>query len=217
MAATKLKSSIANSKNDVPSIQEAWVPGPTGVPQAPAPKEWRPGEFEATSIPAVPGNRAARVDAFHRKFGYPVRRTPTLPTADELRFRLKLNVEESMVEVLEACFAPGPELDMAREALRDLLERGRLSVCMRDLVDALEDSDYVTEGFRASLGVDGEPFARLVHAANMAKSPPDRDDPNSTGKAIKPRGWQPPDVAGELRRQGFDRDPLARLVPPEKP
>merc|ERR1712137_886756 len=43
----------------------------------------------------------------------------------------------------------------------------------------------------------------VVHAANKAKRNPDtgRFEKNEDGKVIKPPGWQPPNVEGEIARQ----------------
>jgi predicted HAD superfamily Cof-like phosphohydrolase len=66
--------------------------------------------------------------------------------------------------------------------------------------DALADIDYVVEGARLEFGINGSPIADEVHRANMAKlGGPKRAD----GKHMKPEGWTPPDVAGELVKQGW--------------
>jgi hypothetical protein len=49
--------------------------------------------------------------------------------------------------------------------------------------------------------IDGAPIAAEVHRANMAKV----GGPKSpTGKQLKPPGWTPPDIFGELKRQGWE-------------
>lgn len=49
-------------------------------------------------------------------------------------------------------------------------------------------------------GIDLRPVWSEVHAANMRKTTgPVRED----GKRLKPEGWQPPDIAGVLRAQGW--------------
>ena len=62
------------------------------------------------------------------------------------------------------------------------------------------DLDYVVEGTRLEFEIDGGPIAVEVHRSNMAKvGGPVRED----GKRLKPPGWTPPDIAGELRKQGW--------------
>ncbi len=62
------------------------------------------------------------------------------------------------------------------------------------------DLDFTGEWLRLILGYDGAPIAKAVYQTNMAKlDGPIRED----GKQLKPEGWQPPDIEGELRRQGW--------------
>ncbi len=65
-------------------------------------------------------------------------------------------------------------------------------------IDALCDLLYVTYGAAVSLGVDIEPFFDEVHRSNMAKVGGTR---RPDGKWLKPRGWQPPDLARILRER----------------
>ena len=59
----------------------------------------------------------------------------------------------------------------------------------RHLVQELIDLTYVIMGTFAELGLDPMPAWRAVHEANMLKEPSP-----SGGKAIKPAGWQPPEI-----------------------
>lgn len=148
--------------------------------------------------------RRERLREFHRAMGAPIAETPTVPTDDRVRLRCSLVTEEPL-EFVEACIAPEDLrshaiLQEIQSYIATLIRFMRIKVDMPAAADALEDSDYVNEGTRAEFGIDGEPIAALVHAANMAKvGGPRRAD----GKAMKPDGWTPPDVAGELRRQGW--------------
>lgn len=86
-------------------------------------------------------------------------------------------------------------------AIWDLIQSAPLCIDLPALVDATADLDYVVEGLRVRLGVDGDPIWEAVHAANMAKSTgPLRED----GKRMKPEGWKAPDVEGLLREQGWE-------------
>ena len=64
------------------------------------------------------------------------------------------------------------------------------------------DEIYVLLGSLAAMGVDFWPLWDAVHAANMAKA----GGPVVDGKVKKPEGWQPPDIEGELRKQGWEGD-----------
>lgn len=150
-----------------------------------------------------------QVEEFHRAFGHPVGESPDLPDEDTLKLRLKL-VAEEFFELLSACgadcFAYSSDSD---EYAEDTVRRGirHLDKGVQDLVkiaDALADLDYVIEGMRLAFGINGKPIAEEVHLSNMAKLGPDgkpirRED----GKILKPEGWKSPDIAGELRRQGW--------------
>lgn len=169
---------------------------------------------------------ARRVRAFHLRFGHPVRWTPAVPSEAEVRFRLALITEEYF-ELCAAVF----DLETACTAMhlfQDVLRSAPVRVDLPAAVDALADLDYVVEGTRAVLGVNGSPVAEAVHAANMAKDPVyvahkdayvggHRDEPvdgasrearlfgtpDPQAKPVKPPGWAPPDVAGLLREQGW--------------
>lgn len=66
-----------------------------------------------------------------------------------------------------------------------------------DMIDALVDILYVTNGMAIEMGVDLEPFWDEVHAANMRKvGGPIRED----GKRLKPPGWRAPDIAAVFAR-----------------
>jgi hypothetical protein len=49
------------------------------------------------------------------------------------------------------------------------------------------------------LGIDLEPVLKEVHRSNMTKRPPGE----TAAKAIKGPDWSPPDIQGELMRQGW--------------
>jgi predicted HAD superfamily Cof-like phosphohydrolase len=133
------------------------------------------------------------------------RETPGIPSDRTVRFRLRLIAEE-FVELLEASFHnndgdSSADIYSIHTMLNTLINDGRIDVYLPEFIDALGDLDVVIEGARVACGVDGRPIARAIHAANMAK----KDGPKreSDGKRLKPPGWTPADVAGELRKQGW--------------
>jgi predicted HAD superfamily Cof-like phosphohydrolase len=126
---------------------------------------------------------------------------PHVPPTETLKLRLRLIAEE-IVELLQGC---GCERS-ASGALQSSLERTIVSIVstrhanLSDIADALTDLDYVIEGMRLACGIDGAPIAAEVHRANMAKVGGER---RADGKHLKPKGWTPPDIEGELKKQGW--------------
>ncbi len=149
----------------------------------------------------------AMVWDFHRLVGQPIRQAPGIPSDDRVRLRLRL-VAEEFFELLEACdihqsLAQTMVFTAIAALHTDGADPNRIS--LPDFVDALADLDYVIEGSRLEFGVDGWPIAQEVHRANMEKQGGGLDE---HGKAIKPEGWEPPDIVGELRAQGLVGDPF---------
>ena len=153
----------------------------------------------------------AQVRAFHVAMGVPAdAMKPTIVADERVRLRAALIAEE-FAETMAALFdlnsdhpdGPGSfggvERLLAR--LKYMVENAPVRVNMVELADGLADLDYVVEGTRLEMGIDGDPIAAEVHRANMSKvgGP---IAPN--GKRLKPPGWTPPDIVGELKRQGFE-------------
>lgn len=161
---------------------------------------------------------------FHSAFDHPSRETPGQITDDRVRFRVRLIAEE-FFEVLEACFTDevvcssdlGHDLSTGvcpscgntnhtlglnslREGVHELIAKSTVRVDLSELVDGLANLDYVVEGTRLEFGVDGAPIAVEVHRANMTKRGGGK---RADGKTTKPEGWKPPDIEGELRKQGW--------------
>lgn len=130
----------------------------------------------------------ADVRAFHKALvPDQVADRPTMPTERIRELRLAL-IEEEFGELWAALY------------------RGDLVA----VADALADLLYVTYGTAVACGIDIAPIWREVHRSNMAK----RGGPISpTGKLLKPEGWTPPDVRGELERQGWSDDGRGGMPP----
>jgi predicted HAD superfamily Cof-like phosphohydrolase len=144
-----------------------------------------------------PTTLRGQVTEFHIDNGHPViMGRPAVPSDDRVRLRLRLIAEE-FLELLEAC---GVDIDPLWDAVSDQIHGSVVDVDLPALADAMADLDYVVEGTRLECGIDGAPIAAAVHASNMQK----RGGPiDEHGKQGKPFGWQPPDIAAELRRQGW--------------
>lgn len=134
-----------------------------------------------SSAHPVPSSNAERVREFHTTVGTQPPGTPTLPSSAALALRRTLITEEYN-EVLAAL----DSLDAARDG--DAREtRERLGQLAQELADLL----YVVYGGFCDCGIDADAVFGEVHRANLTKAQgPKRDD----GKAMKPDGWQPPDI-----------------------
>lgn len=134
------------------------------------------------------------VREFMTAFGQHAADKPSVPPDDVVRLRLRLVVEE-MFELLSACDAflgQGGAVERYAKPEVDLVE----------LADALADIDYVVSGTRIAFGILDAPIANEVHRSNMAKAGGKLDE---HGKLRKPEGWTPPDIEGELIKQGWVR------------
>jgi predicted HAD superfamily Cof-like phosphohydrolase len=144
------------------------------------------------------------VHEFHDKFKQPVYFTPAVPPDEVVRFRLALMVEE-FLEMVEAALALDDMQERrAFEMLKGLMDRiiklHRIEVDMAEFIDGGLDLDYVVEGTRLMFGVDGWPLLLEVQRANLDKEPAEEQ---GLIKPLKPKDWKPPDIAGELRKQGW--------------
>jgi len=142
-----------------------------------------------------------QVREFHRTMGCPERSTPGEISEERAKLRLKL-IGEEFLELVHAMLGTKGDLQTSIVEFFEVVDEAPIAINMVAMVDALADLDYVIEGTRLEFGIDGGPIADAVHAANMAKlGGPKRED----GKILKPEGWQPADIEGELRRQGWRR------------
>jgi predicted HAD superfamily Cof-like phosphohydrolase len=148
--------------------------------------------------------RTAQLREFHKLIGAPVLETPQTPEQDRVRLRMRMLLEET-IECLDACFiAEQVTIYQVKKLIEEFISKNEVSVSLENLADGLGDVDYIVEGTRLEFGIDGEPIADAIHASNMAKVGPDgwivrRAD----GKVLKPEGWKPPDITGELQKQGW--------------
>ena len=124
-----------------------------------------------------------RLEEFQKAIGNPAPDRPSVPDAATLELRARL-LHEEFAETLEALAELRADPDVRGEAFAHL---------MRELADML----YVTYGMFAACGVDADAVFAGVHRANMHKAMGPR---RSDGKVLKPADWQPPDVAGVVKR-----------------
>lgn len=149
-------------------------------------------------------DRRYQVSQFHRAFDQPVLKSPSTEIGSNyLNLRLSLVFEE-VFEMAEACGMSPSDLERASQLIETAItEKPKTPIDLVDLCDALGDIDYVVEGFRLAVGVDGVPIANIIHETNMAKV---GGPLGPNGKKLKPPGWVGPEkaIAEELIRQGWD-------------
>ena len=130
------------------------------------------------------------VRAFNRMAGQTVNGIPQLPSRRD-------------ADLFLGKLVPGREGERGDGLLYEELEEMRVAQRERNLpafVDGIADLVYVALGLANAVGVDLDPIFAAVHQANMAKlGGQKRED----GKQMKPEGWAPPDIAAELRKQGW--------------
>jgi predicted HAD superfamily Cof-like phosphohydrolase len=143
-----------------------------------------------------------QVIEFHEAMEHPIALKPSVPPDARVRFRARLITEEYF-ESMRALFAFA-DFSREEESVTRAIDVAEVLVDLPELVDGLADLDYVVEGTRLEFGVAGPPIAEEVHRANMAKLGGGK---TPAGKTIKPPGWKPPDIEGELRAQGWEGRP----------
>jgi predicted HAD superfamily Cof-like phosphohydrolase len=149
----------------------------------------------------------AQVSEFHRVYEQEIGDKPAVPSDEVVRLRVRLIAEE-FCEMLEAIYpvtsGAGCWLDDVRSSIVTLVAKAAPAPDLPELVDAWGDLAYVIEGSNLAFGVDSGPVVAAIHAANMAKLGPDgKPLKRADGKIIKPSTWSPPDIASELRKQGW--------------
>ena len=147
-------------------------------------------------------NVRAHVQEFHRVFGQAMLDTPTVPGDDVVRLRATI-VSEEAFEFVKALIR-SPSIDELMSTTQEVISKATVAVDLVEAADALADIDYVVEGSRLAFGIDGGPLATEVHRSNMSKlgadgKPVIRED----GKRMKGPNYSPPDLATELRKQGW--------------
>jgi predicted HAD superfamily Cof-like phosphohydrolase len=170
-------------------------------------------DFVALKRQILPQTLSEQVAEFHAAMGLSglgpsSSEGPKIIADERVKLRASLIAEE-FFETMDAMFSISvpegrrPLFSNVRDDFMFWLGRAgpvNIRVDLVSLADGLADLDYVVEGTRLEFGIDGAPIAAEVHRANMTKvGGPNRED----GKRLKPPGWTPPDIEGELRKQGW--------------
>jgi predicted HAD superfamily Cof-like phosphohydrolase len=147
------------------------------------------------------------VREFHEVYGQPIVGKPTVPSDDRVRLRLRLQAEE-FVELLEACVDVERD-DLKFQALTDaldvLIECSKIRVDLPEVADALCDSSWILHGSYLEFGIDHRSVESEVYRSNMSKLGADgKPVKRADGKITKGPNFSPPDIAGVLKRQGWE-------------
>lgn len=127
---------------------------------------------------------------------------PMVPDHLAVRQRLVLIAEE-FYETLMACgvFGGNPRERIRSYAeLRGLIYACHIQVGLPEFAKELADLKIVTEGTEQAFGINGDGTHAVTHKSNMSKAGAGKDE---HGKWRKGPDYVPPDIAGELRRQGW--------------
>ena len=153
---------------------------------------------------------AEAVREFTAGAGQPTPDTPLPMTDDEVRFITKMILDETM-ELMATINPP----DVAKAQMKKFIDDSKDLPMEKyaspsdfhkiaDQADALVDVYYYSLNAACKKGINLSAIFGIVHEANMAKRDPATGKfikRESDGKIIKPAGWKPPDVEGEIQRQ----------------
>jgi predicted HAD superfamily Cof-like phosphohydrolase len=151
------------------------------------------------------------VGDFHERFGLDnvthSRAWPRNPDAELLEFRAKFLAEE-LGEFVAAC--TGHDAREVAKIFIDVVDTAFGAVIEIDeaeAFDALIDLAYVTFGTAQLMGFPWQDGWDEVQRANMTKVRALRAEEStrlSTFDVVKPEGWQAPNIASVLRKNGWD-------------
>lgn len=115
--------------------------------------------------------------------------------------RARLIAEEA-AEVLHALIGGPPALELLHEMDRKVSAKrvAWLPGDLAEIADGCIDLQVVCAGTLSEAGIADVPLIEAVMDANDAKVGGGVDE---NAKFRKPPGWQPPDIAGLLRAQGW--------------
>jgi len=134
-----------------------------------------------------------------------VRQKPEIPSEEERILRAKLIFEEAMETIMALGVCVRHDFADADE---DGLIEPRFVIDedpdMEGIADGCADIMVVTLGTLSSCGIDAGPVMEEVLKKNKEKFPGGVPVILPGGKYGKPEGWKPPDIAGVLRKQGWE-------------
>lgn len=125
---------------------------------------------------------------------------PMVPSDEVVRLRYRLMAEEFFESVF-AAFDKSIHwgIGQVQESLMRIVNESPIRIDMEAVADGLIDTAYTVEGALVSFGINGDALWKVVHDNNMTKD----GGHFINGKLCKPPTWVPPDIRGELIRQGW--------------
>lgn len=158
-------------------------------------------------------SNADSVYQFTTETGYPCPDRPLEMSKDSVMFIIRMIMSELDELACTVSFTAEERDELMTTALntRDRCKAFRPTYQSDDELigaqfDALVDAWYYSLNIAAKHGVNMSKIFDVVHKANMDKRDPEtgkflrRED----GKIIKPKGWQSPDITGQIRQQRTD-------------
>jgi len=152
---------------------------------------------------------AEKVREFTFEAGQPVPEKPQLMGIKEVNFITKMVLDE-LLELHSTVSHPRNAkatmirmLQEAKDVPRMVVHPNKTHELIAEQGDAFVDIWYYSLNCMAKKGVNLSSIFNLVHSANMAKRDPQtgRFIKRGDGKIVKPKGWRPPNVAAEIRKQ----------------
>lgn len=142
------------------------------------------------------------VRAFMSAAGQEMPSKPTVPSDEVVRLRVGLLAEE-FFELLDACFHGGGVMSAELcQLFAEYMElRYPLDVDLEEVADALADIAYVVEGTCLAFGIDSDKVLAEVDRSNKTKC---FDGVAQGAKVTKGPSYEPPDIVGVLRAQGWE-------------
>lgn len=143
-----------------------------------------------------------RVREFHEAFGFHVEDTPTVPP-DHIRVERARLIAEEAAEVVAELLAGLPDREQMFLDIVDIFGPKawppRRPLDLAKLLREHADLEYVNNGGAVNAGLPLVAAVVEVHRANMAKLDADGQPiVDEHGKAQRPAGWEPPDIAAVL-------------------
>lgn len=141
--------------------------------------------------------------------GQPTPDKPCVMGNDEVIFLTKMILDETM-ELMATILPPTESKNIMKQLIDDSKDipkekyvQGEEYKKIADQADALVDIYYYSLNAACKKGINLSSIFNVVHEANMAKRDLKTNKflKREDGKIIKPEGWTPPDVDGEIKRQ----------------
>lgn len=166
----------------------------------------QPQQAAAAGACKAPKSDATDVKAFTHACDQPCSPRPALMSREEVEFITKMILDE-LLELNATVLDPRAAKNMMTRLIGNAKDVPRVQGDEANLIaeqgDAFVDIWYYSLNAACKKGVNLSSIFQLVHAANMAKIDPRTGKciKRQDGKIMKPQGWQPPNVRGEILRQ----------------